>query len=102
MSKVDGAKQMMPSGNGTSAGMDDVYEIAMTPPDHVLGSPWVGEYEKCELLNESKETCDVRILSDGAICHGVLKMYVRRCSAGNSSSSSSSIVAATSEIMKNA
>ena len=35
-------------------------------------------YEKCIVLNETDTTYDVEILSDGAVCQDILKLYVRR------------------------
>ena len=54
------------------------HEIAMTPPDWEIGKKWFGVYEKCIVLNETDTTYDVEILSDGAVCQDILKLYVRR------------------------
>jgi hypothetical protein len=42
-----------------------------------MGTSWLGEYEKCIIVGDTKTTYDVKITSDGVVCQNVLKMYVR-------------------------
>jgi hypothetical protein len=60
------------------------YQIAKTPPGYPVGEAWSGEYENCTIAGETDTTYDVHIASDGALCSGILKMYVRSISSTNS------------------
>ena len=54
------------------------YEVAATPPGFAIGTKWNGEYEACTILREHGHTYDIKIVSDGAVCSNVAKMYVRK------------------------
>ena len=62
----------------TKRSCDSTHEVAKTPPNHVMGTSWSGEYEKCIIVGETKTTYDVKITSDGAVCQNVLKMYEKQ------------------------
>ena len=66
------------SSSSAMPGMDSfTYEIAKTPRDWIMGNEWQGAYETCSIIKEDRDTYDVCITSDGAICKDVMKMYVR-------------------------
>ena len=51
-------------------------EVAECEPDHE--GAWDGAWEECEVVAERGDnTCDVRILEDGELCHDVPRHFVR-------------------------
>ena len=92
-------------GSGADGGdTTSTHEVAKTPPDHVQGASWLGEYEKCIIVGETQTTYDVKITSDGVLCQNVLKIYVRplvhrslsNTNGGNSNSGSTTASSSSS------
>ena len=53
-----------------------IHEVAACEADHK--GEWHGLWESCKVLTQDQSTCDVQILSDGAICKNVSNSFVRQ------------------------
>jgi hypothetical protein len=93
MSAIANFSNSAPSSSSATNNTISTHEVAATPPDWIIGQKWEGEYEGCTIVNESEKTYDVKITSDGDLCQGILKMYVRplvRENNGNATNTNSS------------